>query len=519
MYFSQFFSLFHPTGKSVFFPKGVAVLLFTLFLSCPGGSFAIETPESLRGIGFPRTIFRMSLAHDGASGAYVLDKGEEALLARAWMVNNAVARIDVLTFIWTMDNIGLIATEALLRAAERGVRVRVLVDDMVLEKEALDILLALEHHPFFEIRIYNSVATVGVNPLEKAWNVVSDFRRFNQRMHNKTFMVDHQAAITGGRNVANEYFDYDQEYNFRDRDIFIVGPVVERMRENFERYWDDPLAKPLERLLAKRMNSLNSEEIDYIYQKLHSAAHDLAGDIPIVREALSDHGRRFADILEKLTWSKDIWFVSDDPGKNLGKPGLGGGGKTAAALADEISMARERITIQSPYFILPDGHLGVREASRRGVNVRVSTNSLANTDNTAAFSGYAKQRKDLLDAGFEIREFRPDPAIVKKLIERYLGPEEDAPIFVQHAKTVVIDGKILFIGTFNIDPRSVNLNTEEGIFVLDRNLARGVERQIAEEMLPENSWNPAIEDTDQKAGLWRRVKLWFFKIWPLHPIL
>jgi putative cardiolipin synthase len=154
------------------------------------------------------------------------------------------------------------------------------------------------------------------------------------------------------------------------------------------------------------------------------------------------------------------------------------------------------------------------------VIIRISTNSLASTDDIRTFSGYSKQRKKLLQAGFDIREFRPDPAIERELVRRYRDLERlGSPIFSLHAKTLVIDGETVFIGTFNIDPRSANLNTEEGVIIKDRELAMQIEERIETEMLPENSWNPRFERTDRHAGPWRRIKNWFFRLFPLDPIL
>lgn len=185
-----------------------------------------------------------------------------------------------------------------------------------------------------------------------------------------------------------------------------------------------------------------------------------------------------------------------------------------------ISEARQRITIQSPYMILPPGGMRLTERLAAGVQVHVSTNSLASTDDIRTYSGYSKQRPQLLAAGFHLREFRPNPAAMEDLVRRFddlqrAGP----PIFTVHAKTIVIDGETLFIGTFNIDPRAANLNTEEGIIVRDRRLARLVEEQIERDMLPENSWDPAQERPDHQADWWRRFKHRFFRLFPLEPLL
>src|SRR5512138_2352455 len=164
-------------------------------------------------------------AHPGQSGSYVLDTGDEALIARAWLTDHAERTLEVQYFIWSTDNVGILAAEALLRAADRGVNVRVIVDDLLMDAPD-ESLLALAHHPNIDIRIYNPKSSVGIPIQKRVMNVATDFRGVNQRMHNKVLLIDGKAAITGGRNMADEYFDYDHEYNFRDRDVLLVGAVV-----------------------------------------------------------------------------------------------------------------------------------------------------------------------------------------------------------------------------------------------------------------------------------------------------
>ncbi len=451
------------------------------------------------------------------SGAYVLEKGEESLLARAWLAEHAVDCIDVQYFIWSSDNIGTLAAEALLSAAERGVRVRVLVDDLLI-KAPTDFFLALAAHPLIDIRIYNPQHKVGTSKPKRILNIFSNFRAVNQRMHDKTFMVDGQLAITGGRNMADEYFDYDQEYNFRDRDILLLGQVVKEMKTSFERFWASTLAKPVE-VLLKRSQKPNADKIKVIYQGLHQYAANPENFAPEVRQTLTDLPTKFSELVDNLVWN-DVSFISDDPGKNSGTKGLVGGGATTARLAEALRGAKQQITIQSPYLVMPKGGLELfSELIGRGVKIRISTNSLLSTDNLLAFSGYSKQRKKLLKAGIEIFEFKPNPAIQKELIERYQQLEKKTPTFAIHAKTLVIDHEQLYIGTFNLDPRSANLNTEVGVIVINTQLAEQVEQQIERDMHPDNSWNTATDRPDRFAPIWKRFKLGFLKLIPMKNIL
>ena len=192
------------------------------------------------------------------TGAYILEKGEEALMARAWLAQHAQHSIDVQYFIWSTDNIGILAAEMLLAAADRGVKVRVLVDDFLIDAEDKSLAL-LAAHPNVLIRIYNPKHKVGTSTFGRIINAIMDFRGINQRMHDKTAIFDSVAGITGGRNMADEYFDFDHEYNFRDRDILLLGAAVKDMRINFDEFWVSSLSVPVEDLLSDPEESVNAE--------------------------------------------------------------------------------------------------------------------------------------------------------------------------------------------------------------------------------------------------------------------
>ncbi|MCM2358678.1 MAG: phospholipase D family protein [Geobacteraceae bacterium] len=467
--------------------------------------------------GLGQALQPLIASHPGKSGAYVLEKGEEALLARAWLTDRAARTIDVQYFIWSSDNIGILASEALLRAAERGVKVRVLVDDLLIDAKP-EALLALALHPNIEIRIYNPKHKVGTSTARRVGNIVTGFRSVNQRMHDKTALFDGLVGITGGRNMADEYFDYDHGYNFRDRDMLVMGPVVAQMEGSFERFWGSPLAVPVEKLLAKELKKMTPERVARVCAGLHAYAEKPENFAPEVREALANLPQRFEGLLRELAWD-EVRFICDLPGKNDERHGLGGGGRTTTELAGLLKRAKKRVTIQSPYLVMPKGALALfRELTARGVEVRISTNSLAATDNLQAFSGYRKQRRAILASGIRICEFRPDPAIKRELIERYPKLEKNAPLFAIHAKTLVIDGETLFVGTFNLDPRSANLNTEVGVLVRNPRLAAEVERNIERDMETANSWD-ARDNPDSFAPLAKRQKLKLWKALPLEPIL
>lgn len=462
-------------------------------------------------------------AHDGLTGVLVLDKGEEALLARAWLADHAQHTIEVQYFIWSTDNIGILATEALLRAAERGVNVRVIVDDLMIDAPDKT-LLALALHPNISIQIYNPKHSVGTPIQKRLLNVVTDFRGVNQRMHDKTFIVDGKVAITGGRNMADEYFDYNQEYNFRDRDILVLGNVVERMVWSFEQFWRSELSVPVTDrfdglgLLQKNV-TVNNDEVQQIYQELHEYAESPENFEPEVRATIESVSDSFESLTKEVIWT-DAKFISDTPGKNDRTFSLGGGGITTDELAKLVENAKHKIVIQSPYLVLSDGAESLfRKTRKRGVSIQISTNSLSSTDNLQAFSGYKNQRQNLLDMGLQIFEYKPDPDVQGQLLHRREGVKKGSPIFTIHAKTMVVDSEIVFIGTYNLDPRSENLNTEVGVIIRNEKLAKMVEQSIQTDMGPANSWNALYDDPDNRSSSWKQLRVFFWRLMPIKPLL
>ena len=451
-------------------------------------------------------------------GLSILEYGEEALISRAWLARNASHTIDVQYFIWSTDNIGILASEALLGAAERGVKVRVIVDDFLMDADD-NVLLALAAHPNVSIKIYNPTSKVGTSAIKRTLNVATNFRGVNQRMHDKTAIFDGVVGITGGRNMADEYFDFDHDYNFRDRDALLVGNAVHAMTENFEEFWASDLAVPVETLLAASAKRLTEKDIKGIYLSLHAYAENPQNFEPEIRQMLDGYAAHLPVIFESLVWS-DAVFVSDIPGKNKNRFFLSGGGQTTATLAATLAAAQHSVLIQSPYLVFPDEAFPLLEnLHKRGVKVRVSTNSLASTDNLMAFSGYQNQRQALLRAGVEIYEFMPHPAIQAELVQRY--PLQDGnPVFALHAKSMVVDNQIVFIGTFNLDPRSTNLNTEVGVMTANPVLADRLTRSIERDIHPDNSWRTTEHfNPDYQVPLAKRMRSGLFRVLPMKRVL
>ena len=452
---------------------------------------------------------------ESSTGVFVLEDGGTSLITRAWLSEYAEKTIDIQYFIFSTDNVGLIAIDYLVRDADRGVKVRVLVDDILVDADLEDILKVASHENI-EIKIYNPGVNLGKSIVSKIRKFATDFRDANQRMHNKTFTVDGRVVITGGRNVADEYFDYDHEYNFRDRDVLLVGQGVAQVQNSFEQFWQDSLSVNVDELVEPE----DKPEIDpVIFEKLHQYACNPENFWPQIRDQIDDFHNTIERVKnsDRMAWVDSIRFVSDIPGKNDGSDGLGGGGVTTSALIELIQGAKRSIDIQTPYLITSDlGKDLFRAAVERGVKVRILTNSLASTDNLEAFSAYQADRKKLLETGIQIFEFRPDAAERVKMITGELHQNTDhMPVFGLHAKSMVIDGETAIIGTFNLDPRSANLNTECITIIPSEKIAQQVLAGMNIEFQPENSWEITQDfNPDSVVSRSKRIQTWTRKILP-----
>lgn len=449
------------------------------------------------------------------TGVYVLEDGSGSMIARAWLSEYAEKTIDIQYFIFSTDNVGLIACDYLIRAADRGVKVRIIVDDIMVDADAQDILTFASHENI-SVKIYNPGLNLGKNIFSKIKKLSTEFRSANQRMHNKTFIVDGQVVITGGRNIADEYFDYDHEYNFRDRDILMIGKESAKVNESFELFWDHQLSHDVTSVLKdKPINTTANDRFD----NLHAYACDPANFWPQIRTRIKELPTAFRSLKESggLVWVDDIEFISDLPGKNDGTHGLAGGGNSTSALIDLVKNAKSSIEIQSPYLITTALSQNLfRDAVARGVKVRILTNSLASTDNVEAFSSYQSDRATLLNTGVQIFEFRPDAAERTKIMTGEVQATLDhKPIFGLHSKSMVIDNKISVIGTFNLDPRSANLNTECIVIVRDKQITTALLNGMEEEFKPENSWETTLEfNPDSEVSKYKRLKTWTRKVLP-----
>jgi putative cardiolipin synthase len=366
------------------------------------------------------------------------------------MARAATRSIDIQTFIWHADAAGMLLYEEMMRAAERGVRVRLLLDDV--NTEGLDPIFALlDAQPNIELRLYNPFVGRG----SRAVGFLGDFARLNRRMHNKSFTVDNQVTIVGGRNIANEYFEAGEDQSFADIDVMAVGAAVAAVSTQFDTYWNSASAYPA-RLIIKRDPAVGREEFAQRTQQL------IAGDAQKYLEAVNRTPQAQALLAGtlQLEWTT-VRVVHDDPEKTLSTSE-----ETSVQLLPRLQAAfgspTKEFDLVSPYFV--PGELGTEalvSLAKRGVRVQVLTNSLAANDETSVHSGYARRRKPLLRAGVELYEVKLAAASIQARAAE-IGKHSKAGL---HAKTFAVDRRSIFVGSFNFDPRSSKLNTEMGLVI------------------------------------------------------
>ena len=405
-----------------------------------------------------RAVQPIVVAHPGASGLHPLDEPRAAFAARMLLAQHAERSIDVQYYIWQNDITGTMLLAELERAARRGVRVRLLVDDNGV-RGLDDTLAALAESPDFEVRLFNPFAF-----RHPKWaNYLTAFKRLNRRMHNKSFTVDNQATIVGGRNIGDNYFAATDAIVFADLDVLAIGPVVAQVSSEFDSYWASRSAYPVERIVG----TPPSDALARFHAREARLQDDPAAEAYRRVMAKNDAVRRLYDGTAALTWAATR-LISDHPDKVLSKSA--DDDRLIDQLAPVFADTHASLQLVSPYLVLgANGTRDLAAMAERGVDVRVLTNSLAATDVAAVHAGYAKRRKQLLKAGVKLYELQ---ATRGELGDRHLAGPFGSSGSSLHAKTFATDDQILFIGSFNFDPRSANLNTEMGFLIDSPELAQ-----------------------------------------------
>lgn len=427
-------------------------------------------------------------AHPGISGVYPLRDARDAFAARHLLANAAERTLDVQYYIWRNDLSGTLLLKALVDAADRGVRVRLLLDDN--NTSGLDtVLAAIDSHPRIEVRLFNPFAIRS----PRALAYLTDLPRLNRRMHNKSFTADNQVTIIGGRNVGDEYFGATDGVLFADLDVIGIGPVVHDVSKDFDRYWGSESAYPAERLLP----SVGAAKVAELSQKAARVERDRAA------VAYMEAVRRSSFVSDApagalaYEWAVTR-MISDPPAKVLGRADRKE--LLFQKFGEIFGTPSKSVDLISPYFVPGSGGVDLFGGwSRHGVEVRVLTNSLEATDVAVVHAGYARRRKALLEAGVALYEMRATPSVPPA---GSAGPFGSSGASL-HAKTFAVDRERIFIGSFNFDPRSAELNTEMGFVIDSPALARRM-AEVFDERVPMNAYEVRLSGSGELVWLERR---------------
>ena len=499
------------------------LLIALVFLGCT----TLPTPET-KTISFsyePHPDSRLAVvtrnlledAEDGTSGFFKLFRNDDAMRWRLLLADMAEETLDMQYFLVKGDASGELLLDRVIKAADRGVRVRILVDDIFLIG-ADRTVAALSQHPHIEVRLFNPMTGRGTSTLLFVLEFLGNIEQLNHRMHNKLIVADNQFAIVGGRNIANEYFGLNPKHNFTDFDVVAFGPVAKKVSSSFDIYWNNQWAYPGEALLQNYKN-----------QKL----------LPLLREKLQEELVKNEKLLVEFQQQNQDWntllleleqnmkngtsrVIYDKPLVAEDIPPV----QLVETLGELAVNAQHELLISTPYFIPhEDFYNEVPDMISRGVRVVILTNSLGSTNHPIVHSGYKKHRKKVLEMGVELFEMRHDATARGK----FDTPPVQSEAFGLHAKYMIIDRQITFVGSLNLNLRSRYINTEMGLIIDSEKLAEAVAQEFKEELKPENSWQVLLDDKDRlfwKSGDtiirrdparadWQRFQSCFFGIFDL----
>ncbi len=515
----------------------VAVLVVGCATLPPGADFpkatsiALTHPEETK---LGRQFEDAARSHQGNSAFRLLSVGIDGFLARAQMIDAAEQTIDLEYYIFRQDETGQLLTEALLRAADRGVRVRVLIDDgETLQGD--EHIGALAAHPNIEIRIFNPFSYRGHVELMRAIEFAFNASRLDYRMHNKLLVVDNAIALVGGRNVGDQYFQVDGESQFGDDDVFVAGPIARHLSGTFDEFWNSDLAIPV----AGLGNGKSSDAVLIAYRgaleesrkELKAAGADYANRIA--------SGEPLAGMLSgslSLVWAH-AEVVYDSPDKRLVEKGEMVGNLMHKTVAKAMAAVQTELLMVTPYLLPAQGGMrAFKDLRKRGVRVRILTNSLESTPEMLAHSGYMGYRVPMLEEGVELYEIR-------SLLGNARGSGESSVLassghYALHAKLFVFDRQNLYVGSMNFDERSHRLNTEIGLIIDSPELARQVAARFESIVVPANCYAVGLRkdpmggspeliwrtregdldieyDSEPAHSPWQRMKAEFFSLLPL----
>ncbi|WP_413585690.1 phospholipase D family protein [Bdellovibrio sp. HCB274] len=420
--------------------------------------------------------------HNGLSGFHALFSGEDAFISRVTAIRAAERSLDLQYYIWNNDLTGKIMIEETLKAADRGVRVRILLDDLNLGKHE-KFLRHMDMHPNIEIRMVNPFAHRNLRFMD-----FFTFNKIDKRMHNKVFIVDGEIAIVGGRNIGDEYFWASNEMNFGDLDIWAIGPVVPSLSHQFDTYWNAEISYPIESLTA----NLNPSEQDYAdFRNNAKAETRKAAETEYIKNlSRNELENPFITGNLKLYWATAQ--VIFDPPEKFDQQDSEQLNNLQSQISPFMKNSKKEILMISPYFVPgEDGVEALKKKIESGTKITVLTNSLASGDVAVVFSGYKGYRKDLLRDGVLLYELKPKDH--KNLVKRKKSLGSSSSHAGLHGKTLVFDRKKILVGSMNLDPRSVYLNTEVGVIIDSPEMAEQFSRQF-EENLPEIAYQLGLNE-------------------------
>ena len=417
--------------------------------------------------------------HPGLSGFSIIRQGGQAFMARLAMADLAEKTLDGQYYIWDGDTTGLILADHLLRAADRGVRVRLLIDDHYMTESRDNNIAALDAHPNIEIRFFNPVR----NRRWRMMSMLAEFGRVNHRMHNKLFVMDNAVGIVGGRNIANVYFGVSTDHNYRDLDVMNAGPIVNEISASFDLFWNSEWALPVAAVVKDLATEKDLQDLrKRLQEKLAATGYPYPID-----EHLAGLRDRLVQIRDNFIWAPGKVLVENPSRVDANADNI-----IASALRQRVSEVEREVLIESPYFVLGDANIErVRQLTARGVKVRVLTNSAASHDVLPALAGYVYTRKKLLKAGIELYELRPDSNMKRDW--SVLAGKSQTQL---HTKSLVFDRKSVFIGSFNLDPRSTALNTEIGVMIDSPEVAGQVGELMDEGVAPGAAFHVTLDAND-----------------------
>ena len=487
-------------------PLGRALGLFSLVVCAACATIDFDAPreESVAYVDtqdttLGRAIDELSHADPGESGFYVLPDGVDALATRLLLAAEAERSIDAQYYLIHDGVAARLFLQSLLEAADRGVRVRLLLDDFL--TLGLDEgLLAFHSHPNVEVRLFNPFAHRRFRLFD-----LPSFRRVNRRMHNKSYTVDNQMTIVGGRNIADEYFGTREDAKFSDLDVLGVGPVVQDVSTMFDTYWNHETALPV--------------------PAFASMPDDPAAELNRIRDGMDDwraevtrtvYGEALRQDIEKFMATDNSVFdwapyelVYDSPDKGIKKRSEEAD-SIRTSLAESLASATKQVVIISPYFVPRKTFTeSLVQLKKSGVDVTIITNSLAANNQFTVHSGYRPSRKPLLKAGVKIYEVRPDADVAGAELVAASGAKATL-----HTKAFLVDDREVFIGSFNFDPRSAYINTESGVIIRSEQLAAQFERAVRES-IPYQSYELFLNEDDKLR--WRDPRPGVDKIWDKEP--